>query len=378
MKRCRLPVFGLALALLLAHSATGVGQQPEKKPSLRDELKVGGRYHFVPAGHDFFEQRWLVEVLALDGDWVKIKSPARDGPFWINLNQVGAIKATEGDRGDDRTVPGVKAIAATGAIAYDQTRVARLSAGVPCTVWRLEKAVGQTVLKNDVLALVNAPDVGKAKAEFLAALVAAEVAGTGLERLRSAGDAVPAGRKQQAENEHRLAQVRLGAAWRTLVNRGLPIPVEDLKGLAADEAARRVQFLGLPDGLSKALDAVTTTANLLALRAPLGGVVVAQEVVLGEGVDASKTLFVVADTSRMWLTLHVPLADARHVALGQEVRFRADGGTADLVGKISWVSTAVDEGTRTVPVRAVLANPDGRLRANTFGVGRILVNKVKD
>src|SRR4051812_19117810 len=103
MKRCRLIVFGLALALLLAHSATGVGQQPDKKPSLREELRVGNRYHFVPAGHDFFEQRWLVEVLALDGDWVKIKSPARGGPFWINLNQVGAIKATEADREGRRT-----------------------------------------------------------------------------------------------------------------------------------------------------------------------------------------------------------------------------------------------------------------------------------
>ena len=45
------------------------------------------------------------------------------------------------------------------------------------------------------------------------------------------------------------------------------------------------------------------TANLIAVTAPLDGTVVACNVVAGEVADLSKTLFTVADISRMWVVL---------------------------------------------------------------------------
>ena len=45
---------------------------------------------------------------------------------------------------------------------------------------------------------------------------------------------------------------------------------------------------------------------------------------------------------------------------------------------ISWISTAVDEKTRTVQVRADLPNPDGRHLARTFGAGQIVLREEKD
>ena len=139
-----------------------------------------------------------------------------------------------------------------------------------------------------------------------------------------------------------------------------------------------MQFLGLPAALSERLDPRTTTANLLPMKAPLDGVVVAREVVAGEGVDVARALFVVADTSKVWLTLSVRLEDAGHLALGQPVRFRPDGESAEVAGTVSWISTAVDEKTRTLKVRADLPNPDGRLRAHAFGLGRIVLREEKN
>jgi cobalt-zinc-cadmium efflux system membrane fusion protein len=80
----------------------------------------------------------------------------------------------------------------------------------------------------------------------------------------------------------------------------------------------------------------------------------------------------------MWLTLNPRLEDARRVTVGQVVRFREDGGGNEVTGSISWISTAVDEKTRTVKVRVDLANPDGRLRANTYGTGRVVLREEKD
>jgi len=42
-------------------------------------------------------------------------------------------------------------------------------------------------------------------------------------------------------------------------------------------------------------------------------------------------------------------------------------------GSVGWISTAVDDETRTVAVRVELPNAGGRLRANTFGTGRIVL-----
>ena len=50
-----------------------------------------------------------------------------------------------------------------------------------------------------------------------------------------------------------------------------------------------------------------------------------------------------------------------------------DGTDEEVTGKVTWISTAVDERTRTLQVREELPNPDGRLRANTFGSGRVVL-----
>lgn len=361
----------------LLDARIGLARVKEKKTSLAEELQVGKRYHFVPVGKDFDEQGTLVEVLALDKGWVKVKTfLAQPRHVWVNLAQVGAIKTTEVVPKEGRPEPG--AIEARGEITYDATRVASLSAGVAGTVWQIEKAPGQAVRKGDLLAVVSAPEAGKARSAFLQAHAEAELKGQLLERLRKAGEAVPGRAIVEAEAARLQAQAVLTQARQTLVDLGLPIQVEDLKGLAAEEVARRVQFLGLPEELVKKLDPKATPANLLALRSPIDGVVVTRQAIVGEGVDAAKTLFVVADTSRMWLILHVPLADARHLAVGQVARFRPDDDQADLEGKVTWISTAADERTRTVSVRAELPNPDGRLRANTPGQGRIGTKRMPD
>jgi cobalt-zinc-cadmium efflux system membrane fusion protein len=47
----------------------------------------------------------------------------------------------------------------------------------------------------------------------------------------------------------------------------------------------------------------------------------------------------------------------------------------EIRGSVGWISTAADDQTRTVTVRADLPNPDGRLHANTFGIGRIVLRE---
>ncbi len=274
--------------------------------------------------------------------------------------------------------PMVEALSANGKVTYDQTRVARLSARVPGTVWWVPKQVGDSVRRGEVLALVDAAEVGKAKAEFLQAAVQLEVKEKTLKGFRAASRDLPERTLEQAEAAAREAQIRLATAEQALVNLGLPIRADDIKGLLPEELRQRVQFLGIPEALARQFDSRTTTTNLLPVVSSLEGVVVAREVVAGEVVDAAKVLFVVADVRQLWLTLNLRLEDTKTLAVGQAVRFRSDGLAEEVTGTVGWISTAVDEKTRTVKVRADLANPQGRLRANTFGQGQIILREEKN
>jgi membrane fusion protein, heavy metal efflux system len=253
--------------------------------------------------------------------------------------------------------------------------------GSPLTgkVWRIEKDLGQPVKKGDVLALVDAAEVGRAKNDFLKALAQLNLKRQTLERIKGL---VPQGvvsesRLQEIQTEEREAHIQVVSTQQVLVNLGLPIRSDDATGLAPEEIARRVQFLGLPPEVVKTLEGDTTTANLIPIKAALDGVVVFRKGVAGDLVDPAKTLFVVADPRRMLVTLHVRLEDAKALAEGQTVRFRPEGAKEEVTGVIreKGISTSVDEKTRTVQVRADLSNPSGKVRSNTFGAGRIVLRR---
>ncbi len=272
----------------------------------------------------------------------------------------------------------VEAVSANGEVIYDQPRVARLSARVPGTVWRVMKNIGDPVKQGEVLALVDAAEVGKIKADLVQALVQVNLKTKILANQRAAVGAIPERQIQETEAALSEAQTKLLLAQQALINLGLPVQVEEIKDQPAKEINQRVQFMGLPPAIIKSFDPKTTTANLLPIVSPLDGVVVAREVVAGEVVDSAKVLFVIADVSRMWLTLDLRLEDAPLVAHGQPVFFQPDGAKTQVGGKVVWKSTAVDEKTRTVKVRADLDNSEGKLHAFTFGTGRVVLREEKD
>ncbi len=274
--------------------------------------------------------------------------------------------------------PVVEAVSSNGEITYDQTRVARLSARVPGSVWWVPKQVGDPVRRGEVLALVDAAEVGRAKAEFLQAVTQFRLRGKTYESLRSLSTAVAQQRVREAETALNEAQIRLLGAQQALINLGLPVDAEDVKELSEKQIAAHVRFLGLPATVRQSLDTKTTTANLLPVTSPLDGVMVVREVVAGEVVDTAKVLFVIADPRQMWLTLNLRQEDTKKLALGQPVRFRIDVTAEEVQGKVAWISTNVDEKTRTVKVRANLANPEGRLRASSFGMGQVVLREEKN
>jgi cobalt-zinc-cadmium efflux system membrane fusion protein len=225
------------------------------------------------------------------------------------------------------------------------------------------------VRAGDVLALVDSPDVGRAKTEYLQAATSLAVARKTLARVQSSAEAGfrTEAERLEAEAAMHLEESRVFQARQSLASLGLP-PVD---GEPTEEG---LAFLGVPEALAASLQGEKASASLVPILAPFDGTVVALDLVRGEVVDPERVLFEVADTSRMWVTMDVPQADAHRIAIGQEVIYRPDDARDESVaGEIAWISTAVDEMTRTVKVRASLENASGALRAHSFGRAQIVV-----
>ncbi|HEY1602471.1 MAG TPA: efflux RND transporter periplasmic adaptor subunit [Pirellulales bacterium] len=278
-------------------------------------------------------------------------------------------------------------IVANGVISYDETRTAQLSARVPGTVWRIEKQLGQPVKKGDVLAIIEAMDIGKAKGELLQAVVDYQLKQGIADRLLTQQSSVPERQLEEVQAEARSAYIHLVNAQQTLLNLGLPIRIDTLEDVPDDELAGRIHFLGLPESIASTLDAETTSFSLVPLLSPLDGVVIGREISLGEIVSPSAEQFEVADISRMWILLDVRREDAGLLKLGQRVAFTVDGAGVEVTSTISWISSEINEKTRTVPVRAEVINPlvhDDQqprqerrmLLAHSFGTGRVRVREV--
>lgn len=265
-------------------------------------------------------------------------------------------------------------VSGAGEITYDATRLACLSPRVPGTAWQVLKNVGDNVQAGDVLAVVDAMEVGRTKSVLAKALVVEDLAQSDVNRLAELGGRVVAGNRIfEAEAALGQAQADVLSAEQALANLGLRADVRMLRGLPKEAVVERLRFLGLSEKLAKQLDSKTATANLIPMRSPMDGVIVDRQVVPGEAVDPSRILFRVADTSHMWLSLHLSLEDARYLSLGRPVYFQADGSPDEVTGTLTWISTAADPETRMVEVRAILPNFEGQLRDKTFGTGRVVL-----
>jgi membrane fusion protein, heavy metal efflux system len=286
-----------------------------------------------------------------------------------------AVKAgIDVDVVDER--PMTESVRANGEVVFDPTRVAHLSSRVAGNLAFVSKTVGDEVVAGDILALVDATQVGNAKSQLLHAVVQFRLKQNTHERLkRLSTDATVAGRVTlEAESAFQDAEIALFSARQALGNLGFDVP-EEFAGKTADAIGAELRFLGIPADLLATLPAAVKTGNLLPLRATYDGVVVASDAVAGEVIEPSTLIFTLADPRRMLLTLHVEQEHAGVVSPGLAVNFRADDGSGQVAGRVAWVSPSVDEKTRTLEVRVRLDNSALRLRDRTFGSGDIVLRE---
>ncbi|MDX2089703.1 MAG: efflux RND transporter periplasmic adaptor subunit [Kofleriaceae bacterium] len=232
---------------------------------------------------------------------------------------------------------------ANGQIVASEDRQARVGVRVPGRVTTLKAGVGDAVKKGQVLAMVESPELGRAKSDYVAAAAAARLA------------------RENAAREKQLFQKKISAEveWRKAEAEAVRTDAE------LQAAENRLHALGITD--SQLPGKVAHFSSTLPAVSPLDGMVVERPVTLGEMVSPDKTLFLVMDLREVWLLVDVFERDIGQVALGQKVRVSVTAyKEAEFEGEVSYIGAVVEPRSRAVKVRIALANPDGRLKPGMF------------
>jgi membrane fusion protein, heavy metal efflux system len=110
------------------------------------------------------------------------------------------------------------------------------------------------------------------------------------------------------------------------------------------------------------------------LKASLAGTVIDRQTTLGEYASEQKPAFVIADLSTVWVDFSVYRRDLKRVHIGDQVMIDpADGGAA-IAAQVSYLSPVGSSETQSALARAVVANPEQRLRPGLFATGRVTLS----
>lgn len=224
------------------------------------------------------------------------------------------------------------AVRTVGSVTADETRLAQVAPRVGGYVERLYvAATGQPVRRGQPLLDVYSPELVAAQEELLVA--------------------------------RRLD--------RTLDESALPgVPAGSSNLLAA--ARRRLRLLDVSEGQ---IDDVLRTGRVrraLTLYSPASGVVTEKQVVQGQAIQPGQALYTVADLSTVWVDVQLRESDAGNVRAGSTaaLEFAAYPGRP-FTGRVAYVYPTLQEQSRTLRARVVVANPAGLLKPGMYATVRL-------
>ena len=228
-------------------------------------------------------------------------------------------------------------------LALDEDHTVRVASPVTGRVRTLDAAPGDRVAAGDALAHIVSGDVAQAQSDLQRAEAALTTATTSLARARDlfAHHIVAQRDLQQAVNDSAQARAE------------------------RERAQARVGQLGAgPD-----------VGAEYVLRAPIGGDVVDRVANPGMEVrpDLPAPLFTVSRLDTLWLTAGVYERDLNSVRRGQRVLFTTEAlPDRTIAARIALVSSALDPGTRTATLRALVPNAGRVLHPSMFGEVQIV------
>src|SRR5262245_49352276 len=115
----------------------------------------------------------------------------RRSPGLVELPSAKAVRKAGIQLAPVRVQALTKYVTANGMLDYEPSRYARLTSRASGNVWQVFKEVGDPIHKGEALALIEAAEVGKAKADFLLSLTQFQLRDRTLKQMQAAVSSIP-------------------------------------------------------------------------------------------------------------------------------------------------------------------------------------------
>jgi cobalt-zinc-cadmium efflux system membrane fusion protein len=236
-------------------------------------------------------------------------------------------------------------IEATGNVAFNGDRSTQVLSPVSGPATRVVATPGMQVTRGTPLAYVSSPDFASAVADYRKAQAAYRNAQRIVTRDSALfkNDALARSELEQAQTDLASADADVEAA------------ISGMRALGVEET----QIEAVKDGKAARIEAV--------IRAPIDGTVVEKLIADGQLLEAGGTAcFTIADLNSMWVMANVYSNDLSDVAVGELADVITDASARPIPGRVDYVASLVDPGTKAVSVRVLAPNTNHMLRKDMF------------
>jgi cobalt-zinc-cadmium efflux system membrane fusion protein len=239
---------------------------------------------------------------------------------------------------------------AYGKIQFNEDHTGVVLAPLPGLVSRLSVKVGDGVRKSDPLFMVSSREITAAVGDYIDSRKDLELSEKTFAMTKDLYEnhAAAAIALRQAENDQAKARGRVARTMSALKALGVDLQGEDI-------------------------------TSLVPVRSPLNGTVIERKVTEGQFVTGDGTALVtIADLSTVWMVADLFERDLPKVCVGQKAEVTTIAYPGDpFAGRVERISDVVDPTTRTVKVRVVVPNTNGRLKPEMFASALLFMKEAE-
>jgi cobalt-zinc-cadmium efflux system membrane fusion protein len=233
----------------------------------------------------------------------------------------------------------------TGDIAADPDRSARLAARVRGRIVDVRVKEGERVKTGQVVAVLESPEIARARATLASALARVKSARLNADRLKNLeAKSLASGQETAAAGAEAAAlEAEMAAAKQTLAALG--------QGAAAAEGG----------------------SARVTIRAPLAGFVLSRDAVPGQSVDGEHVIAVVGDLEHVYFLGRLFEKDLARVQAGAAAEVRLNAYPNEVFeAKVEMIGKQLDPAARTVTARIRVSNHDDLIKVGLFGNARVV------
>ncbi len=243
-------------------------------------------------------------------------------------------------------------------ITYDLDNIAKVGPRIEAKVVRMLKDLGDRVGSGEPIALMSSVELGKAKAEYIRLKA----------RLKSENARYK--REQSLYEQNISSEAELLEAEATFEEAQAEL----------NATAEELRLYGLSDANIQNIQTGSDQPfSRFYLTSPISGMVQERNLSPGQTISPTETPIHIANLSELWVMIDAYEQDIQYIEEGQTVSLSVRSiPNATFKGTLDWISYALEEGSRTMPVRANIKNPDGQLRSGMFGTARIQTGKERN